>query len=101
MTKLNEELAALIDSQGNHPVEVVHPVTNQTFYVVAGQFYEEALEALRLQRQQADHDAIARGVAEMEAGGGIPLEEARQNTLDRLVISKPSMTCGMDEIHAA
>jgi hypothetical protein len=40
------------------------------------------MDALRRQRER---DAIANGIAQMEAGVGIPLEEARKQTRERLL----------------
>jgi predicted transcriptional regulator len=36
-------------------------------------------------RRQQDRDAIAEGIAQMEAGEGIPLEDARKLTRERLL----------------
>lgn len=43
--------------------------------------HRRAIDALR---RQEDRDAIARGIAEMEAGESISIEEARKLTLERL-----------------
>ena len=47
--------------------------------------HRQAMDALR---RQQDRDAIAQGIAEMEAGQGIPLADARKLTRDRLLARK-------------
>jgi len=43
-------------------------------------------------RRQQDHDAIAQGIAEMEAGQGVTIEEARRLTDAKLAVSA---ACGI------
>jgi len=83
--KLDKDLTAAVDASGRKPVEVVHPSTNQTYFVVDGETLRQAMEALRRQHQQEDDDAIAEGIAQMEAGEGISLEEARELSRLRLL----------------
>lgn len=44
------------------------------------------MEALR---QHQHRMAIAQGIAEMEAGEGMPVDEARQLTREKLLASRP------------
>lgn len=80
--KLTTEQLTAVDASGNGSIEVVHPVTNQTYFIVDGNTHRQAMDALR---RQQDHDAIAEGIAQMEAGQTIPLEEARRLTKERLL----------------
>ena len=80
--KLTTDQAAAIDANGNQPMEVVHPATNAVYFVVDGDTHRQAMDALR---RQEDHDAIAEGIAQMEAGGGMPIEEARRLSRERLL----------------
>jgi hypothetical protein len=59
--KLTKELAAALHATGESELEVVDPETR---------------------------DAIAQGIAEMEAGEGIPIEKARRLTRERLLARK-------------
>ena len=49
--------------------------------IVDGETYQHALVALR---QQQDRDAIAEGVAQMEAGEGKPADEVFEEMRERL-----------------
>ena len=83
--KLNRDLTAAVDANGEQPLEVVHPTNHRTYYIVEGDTHRQAMEALRQRRRQEDHDAIAEGLEQMEAGEGIPLEKARELTRERLL----------------
>lgn len=84
--KLNKELADALSASGENELEVVHPETNRTYTIVESDLHRRAMEALR---RQQDREAIAQGIAEMEAGEGIPVAEARQFTRKRLLERKP------------
>jgi hypothetical protein len=71
--KLSQELVDALNAAGNGELEVVNPNDNRVYVVVDGETQRQAMDALRRQR---DRDAIANGIAQMEAGEGIPLEEA-------------------------
>ncbi len=83
--KLSDELSAAVDASENGSLKVVHSTTNRTYFIVDGDTHQQAMEALRERRRQEDHDAIAEGIAQMEAGEGIPLEEAREQTRQHLL----------------
>ena len=59
--------------------------TQHSYVIVDEIIHREAM--LALQRQQ-DLEAIRRGVAQMEAGEGIPLEEARRQLARELGFSE-------------
>lgn len=80
--KLTKELAAALHATGENELEVVDPETSRLYFIVDGETHRQAMEALR---RQQDRDAIAQGIAEMEAGEGIPVAEARKLTRDRLL----------------
>lgn len=71
--KLSKDLADALNATGNGELEVINPNDNRVYFVVDGETHRQAMDALRRQR---DRDAIANGIAQMEAGEGIPLEEA-------------------------
>lgn len=79
--KLTKELAAALHATGDNELEVVDPETQRTYILVDSDTHRLAMEALR---RQQDRDAIAQGIAEMEAGEGISVEEARKLTRERL-----------------
>ncbi len=71
--KLSKELADALHATGESELEVVDPGTNRTYVIVDSDVHRRAMEALR---RQQDRDAIAQGIAEMEAGEGTTLDEA-------------------------
>ncbi len=81
-SKLSKELADALHATGESELEVVDPDTNRTYMIVDSEIHRRAMEALR---RQQDRDAIAQGIAEMEAGEGIPVAEARKLTRERLL----------------
>ena len=83
--KLTKELAAALHATGDHELEVVDPDTSRLYFIVDGETHRQAMDALRCQQ---DRNAIAQGIAEMEAGLGIPLADARKLTRDRLLARK-------------
>ena len=83
--RLSKDLADALNASGNGELEVVNPNDNRVYFVVDGETHREAMDALRRQR---DRDAIAEGIAQMEAGDGISLREARKLTRARLLSRK-------------
>ena len=71
--KLTKELAAALHANGDGELEVVDPETSRLYFIVDGETHRQAMDALR---RQQDRNAIAQGIAEMEAGLGTPLEVA-------------------------
>jgi len=80
--KLTKELAAALHATGDSELEVIDPETERTYVLVDSDTHRQAMEALR---RQQDRDAIAQGIAEMESGAGISVEDARQLTRDALM----------------
>jgi hypothetical protein len=80
--KLSQELADALNAAGKGELEVVNPNDNRVYFLVDGDTHRQAMDALRRQR---DRDAIANGIAQMEAGEDTPLEEARKQTRERLL----------------
>lgn len=80
--KLNKELSAALHASGGSELQVVDPETQRTYLVVDADIHRQAMDALRRQR---DREAIAQGIAEMEAGEGIPVDEARKRTRESLL----------------
>ena len=86
ITKLPKELVAALNATGECELEVVDPDTQRTYFLIDSDTHRQAMEALR---RQQDRDAIAQGIAEMEAALGIPIEEARALTRERLLARQP------------
>jgi hypothetical protein len=84
--KLTKELADALKQAGESELEVVDPDTNRSYMIVDREIHRRAMEALR---RQQDRVAIAQGIAEMEAGEGISVAEARQLTRERLLTPEP------------
>ena len=71
--KLTKELAAALNASGESELEVIDPETQRTYFVVDADTHRRAMDALR---RLQDYDAIAQGIAEMQAGEGTTLDEA-------------------------
>lgn len=84
--KLSKELSAALHATGDREHEVIDPDTERKYFLVDREAHLRAMEALR---RQQDRDAIAQGIAEMEAGEGISVDEARQLARARLVAREP------------
>jgi hypothetical protein len=80
--KLSQELADALNAAGKGELEVVNPNDNRVYFLVDGDTHLQAMDALRRQRER---EAIANGIAQMEASEGVPLEEARKHTRERLL----------------
>jgi hypothetical protein len=65
--KLNKELSDALS--GCEELEAVDPVTGRVYMIVDSALYRQA-------REKRTHEAIQRGIDSVEAGGGIPLDEA-------------------------
>ena len=94
-TLTKEQTAALLATEDGE-LEVVDPETQRRYFVVEAEVHRQAMEALR---RQQDRDAIAQGIREMEAGLGIPLEEARRLTREMLAM-EPGLGQPLDEAFA-
>lgn len=81
IARLNKELMAAFHATGSNELEVVDPETQRTYFLVDSDTHLRSMEALR---RQQDHDAIAEGIAQMEAGDGKPLDQAFSDMRDRL-----------------
>ncbi|MEO8495994.1 MAG: hypothetical protein ABI614_13050 [Planctomycetota bacterium] len=80
-TKLSKELSDALNASGTSQIEAVDPTSGRVYFIVDGDTHRQAMEALR---QRQDRDAIAEGIAQMEAGQGKPLNEAFEDMRVRL-----------------
>ena len=80
--KLSQELVDALKAAGNGELEVVNPNDNRVYFVVDGDTHRQAMDALRRWRER---DAIEKGIAQMEAGEGVSIEEARVQTREWLL----------------
>lgn len=71
----------MLHAAGERELEVVDPSTNRTYVIVDSEIHRRAMEALR---RQQDLDAIAEGIAQIEAGQGKPLDEVFAGLRSRL-----------------
>ena len=74
MVKLTDEQIAAV-KQNPEGVSCEDSTTHRLYFIVDEHFHRRALLALR---QQEDLSAIRQAVAQMEAGSGTPIHEARQ-----------------------
>ena len=66
---------------GNLRLEVNDPETSRTDVVGDSETHRNAMEALR---REQDHQAIARGMAELESGHGVELTVALDSIREKL-----------------
>jgi hypothetical protein len=78
---LSHELSAALHAAGGDQLELVDPTTNRTYVLVDREVFRRALELLR---GEDDLAAIARGIAQMEAGEGMSLSESRRQNREAL-----------------
>ena len=79
--ELNPEIIDALHAAGEKPLRVVDPQTNRAFVIIDEETHQQAMEALR---KAEDQQSIARGVAEMNAGQGRPVNETIQGIRSRL-----------------
>jgi len=65
--KLNKELSDAV--RGVEELEAIDPATGRLYVIVDSTMFRQT-------RDKQTHETIQRGLESMEAGGGIPLEEA-------------------------
>lgn len=82
-TLTKEQIEALHASPGD-AIKVVDPETNRRYVVVDEDLHRQAMSALEAKRT---HEAIARGLADLEAGRGKPLDQAFEDVRQRLGFS--------------
>lgn len=71
--ELNKDLLAALHEAGNQGLEVVDPETSRVYVIVDGDTHRRAMEALN---REQDRFAIGEGLAQMQAGDGLPLDDA-------------------------
>ena len=71
---LTPEQASALHAGGDAPLQIVDPTTRRVYYVVDGGLLAEV-------KCRADLEAIREGIADMQAGLSVPIEQAR--TVDR------------------
>lgn len=79
--KLSKELASALHAAGNDGLEVIDPDTNRVYHIVDEETHRRAMNALRAEQ---DREAIAEGIAQMEAGEGKPAEQVFEGIRSRL-----------------
>jgi hypothetical protein len=81
MPVLPSELVDVVRSTRDGDVELIDPVTLRPYVVVSRELYESAIAALR---REDDRRAILEGLAEIERGEGIPIDEARRRAREHI-----------------
>ena len=83
MVKLTDEQIAAIQLSPNG-VSCEDTTTHRVYFLVDEQVHRRAMQALQ---QQQDLEAIRKGVAQMDAGSGTLLQDARQQLAQELGFS--------------
>lgn len=86
MVKLTEEQRVALQ-QNPDGISCEDTTTRRVYFLVEEQIHRRAMQALK---QQQDLEAIRRGVAQMEAGGGTSLQETREQLAQELGFSASS-----------
>ena len=71
---LTPEQASALQAGGNAPMQIVDPTTRRVYYVIDSGMLAEL-------ERRSDLDAIREGVADMQAGRSVSIDQAR--TTDR------------------
>jgi len=71
--KITQEPADALNTSGDSQLEVVDPQTQRRYVLIDSETHRRTMEALR---REQDREAIAEGLAQMDAGQGQPLDEA-------------------------
>lgn len=74
---LTPEQASALHAAGNAPMQIVDPTTRRVYYVIDSGLLSEL-------ERRSDLDAIREGVADMQAGRSVPIDQAR--TTDRALL---------------
>jgi hypothetical protein len=74
---LTPEQSSALQAGGNAPMQIVDPTTSRVYYVIDSGLLAEL-------GRRSDLDAIREGVADMQAGRSIPIDQAR--TADRTLL---------------
>lgn len=82
---LNQQIIDALKTAGDESLKVVDPETNRAYLIVDEQTHLDALKALRA---QSDRNAIAEGIAQMEAGLGKPADQAFEDIRKELGLSE-------------
>jgi hypothetical protein len=80
-TKLSKEPSDALNASGTSQIEAVDPTSGRVYFIVDGDTHRQAMEAMW---QRQNRDAIAEGIAQMEARQGKPLKEAFEDMRGRL-----------------
>ena len=79
--KLTDEMREALQQQPAGPVEIPDDETQRVYVLIDAELHQRAMAALQLQQ---DWESIQRGIAEADAGEGIPLEEADSRIREKL-----------------
>ena len=83
MVKLSDEQREALE-QSPDGISFEDTISRRTYVLVEEEVHRRAMQALK---QQLDLEAIRRGVAQMEASGGMPVEDARRQLAQELGFS--------------
>lgn len=81
LTKLSKEVSDALQAAGDGSLEAIDPETGRIYFVVEGDIHRRAMMAL--QQQQAT-EAIANGIADLEAGRTQPVEDVHAQIRQQL-----------------
>lgn len=84
--EISQELSDALHTSGDSELEVVDPQTQRRYVLIDSETHRRAMDALR---REQDREAIAEGLAQMEAGHGQPLDEAFADLRSRLGFPQP------------
>lgn len=79
--ELTQELAAALHASGERGLELVDPQTRRTYVLVDAETHQLAMQALDRQQSYA---AIAEGLAQMQTGEGMAIDDAFSELREKL-----------------
>jgi predicted transcriptional regulator len=75
---LTPEQALALHASGNAPMQIVDPTTQRVYYLIDSGLLAEL-------ERRSDLDAIREGIADMQAGRSVPIDQAKTTDRSTLV----------------
>ena len=79
--KLTDEMREALQQQPAGPVEIPDDETQRVYVLIDAELHQRAMRALQ---RQEDLAAIQEGIDDLEAGRGMPIEEADSRIREKL-----------------
>ena len=85
MVKLSQEIIQALQDSAGEPLRVEAPGAGKSYVIVDADFHRAALEAME---KQKIHESITRGIEDMKAGRGKPIDQAFEDVRQQMGFPK-------------